>query len=124
MGFSYERLVRSITKEINAILAEESGAMQLPPLTTARFVKLTKDLSNANVQVGSGLDHSHNQACAEALNNHAGRIRHMLARRLNMRRTPQLHFHPDTVDSEFQRIKGLLDGLEDDGAAGGGPSGG
>ncbi|ADE19534.1 30S ribosome-binding factor RbfA [Mycoplasma crocodyli] len=68
-------------------------------------VKLSADLSHCKVYVNFT---SHKEKGLEALNNSAGYIRTLLAKSLNWRKVPQIHFHQDTVSEYGSKIDAIL----------------
>ena len=75
---------------------------------TITMVDLAPDFSNAKVFF-SLFDKNQKQEALEVLKNEAGFLRHALAKNLNLRKTPVLHF---TYDESLERgmyISGLID---------------
>ena len=75
---------------------------------TVTGVELSKDLRHAEVFVSILGDDEARTRSMEGLASAAGYLRHELARKLNLRRTPDLRFHLDVSGDKSQRINQLL----------------
>lgn len=71
-------------------------------------VKVAPDMANATVLI-SQLDEASGKQTVRALNKAAGFFRTALAKSLNLRSTPKLHFAFDETISRGNRIQTLID---------------
>lgn len=117
MSYAPGRRIGRLADQIQAEVAEIiSGELKDPRIgfATVMRVELSPDLTQARILV-SVLGTPEAQADALAgLSSAAGYVRHELARRLRIRRTPELHFVLDHGPEAEQRIETLLRKLKED----------
>jgi ribosome-binding factor A len=107
-GHRHERVAEEIHHEIGAMLAGELKDPRLSGVVTVTEVRVSPDLKQARIFV-SVLGSEAEQALAmKALEAAAGFIRRELFERLQMRRTPELHFSLDRSEEYRERIESLL----------------
>lgn len=114
-----QRVSEDIREYLSGILRSEVSDPRLTALVVTT-VKLSADLGLADVSVRSLMGASserEQQSIVRALTNAAGRLRHLLGTRLNMKRNPQLRFHYDNAPEVRGRVDELLDEIrrEDEG---------
>lgn len=112
------RVSEDIREYLSGILRTEISDPRLTALVVTT-VKLSPDLGLADVSVRSLstiTSEREQQAIVRALTNAAGRLRHLLAGRLNMKRNPQLRFHYDVAPEVRGRVDELLDEIRRDDA--------
>lgn len=107
-GHRHERVAEEIHHEVGAMLAGELKDPRLSGIVTVTEVRVSPDLKQARIFV-SVLGNEDEQALAmKALEAAAGFIRRELFERLQMRRTPDLHFSLDRSEEYCERIETLL----------------
>ncbi|MBA2654250.1 MAG: 30S ribosome-binding factor RbfA [Gammaproteobacteria bacterium] len=109
MAHNYDRRLR-----VADLLKHELAKLILGQSRDPRFVfvsvtdvEISKDYANAKVFVTILNDEQVNEIIL-ALNKAAGFFRHELARAVNLRTTPKLHFHYDDTIRQGQKISQLL----------------
>lgn len=110
-SFSTERLISSIRRELGEIILENVEDNSAPLLLSVTQVKVAKDLSSANVYITATGSEQDVGGSVQMLNKRSKSIRQALARRLNLRRTPELKFYSDNTRFELERIDNLLDSV-------------
>ena len=106
-----EHRVRRVSEAVREELSEIIGFEMSDPRLS--FVDVTEvhvspDSRHAHIQVTAGGD-EHERAQALAALDHARHyLRHELARRLNLRRIPELHFSADRWTDASGRVELLL----------------
>jgi ribosome-binding factor A len=106
-----QRVSEDIREYLAEILRNEVSDPRLTALVVTT-VKLSPDLGLADISVRSlvgGSSEREQQSIVRALTGAAGRLRHLLGTRLNMKRNPQLRFHYDTAPEVRGRVDDLLD---------------
>ena len=90
------RINGEVQKEVSIILREEAKDPRISPMTSVMAVTVTPDLKFAKIYVSVLGDDDAKQATMEGLKSSASFIRTLLAKRMNLRNTPQLTFVLDT----------------------------
>lgn len=109
MSHSFDRQDRIsdlIRKEMANLLEYNAGDPRFKKVTVTD-IKLSPDLAHATIFF-TLYDLEEKAAVQKALNNAAAFFRCRLAEKLNMRKTPQLHFNFDEMLVEGRRIDDLL----------------
>lgn len=108
MPHAFDRKVR-VGDLIKHELAKLLLASKDPRFTFASItsVEVSNDYANAKVFV-SLLDENMVDEVMPALNKAAGFFRFQLAKQVNLRTTPRLHFHYDNTLAQGQKINDLL----------------
>lgn len=101
-----ERAQEQIQRALSGILEFEARDPRFR-LVTIMGVKLSTDFRQASVYL-SVLDESTEAETLAAFREHRGFFRSELAKRLNLRHTPELIFHIDEVSKRARRIEELL----------------
>jgi len=114
------RVADQIRTEVADILMRKTKDPRIG-IVTVTDVELTSDLRLAHVFVTAGPDEQREADAFAGLLKASGFIRGELGRRLNLRYTPELHFHKDTTGPRGDRILALLDRLEGQNAKESGP---
>ena len=102
------RINNEVQKELSQII-RESKDPRIHPLTSVVLVEVATDLKTCKAYVsvlGSDEDRAKTE---EGLKSAAGFMRHELARRLNLRNTPEIRFIMDTSIEEAIRMTNLID---------------
>ncbi len=102
------RVAETLQRELAEIIRRE---VTLPRagLITVSAVDVSPDLHHAKVFVTALGNEIESREVVEELNHAGGFMRHELARHLNMRVTPQLHFFYDTSLEYGQHLSALID---------------
>ena len=110
-GQNYERTdrVSGLVKEIVAGELERIDDSRLF-LVSITGVDVDRELANATVWFHIS-DEEDLEVVADALEEHRQRVQQALARQSRMRRTPTIHFAPDTSIHDAGRIESILDEL-------------
>jgi len=108
-----EHMESRIQQKLSAILQRESHDPRFQRVTLTG-IELARDLSFAKVYfaVFPKVGEAELEALEAALNGAAGFFAHALARSLETRVTPKLHFSPDRSFDEADRIDRVLASLE------------
>lgn len=105
-----EQIRRDLSAAVNEILYHPHASM-----LSFTGVNVTRDLSYAKVYVTHVLDNPvEREALVKALNAHAGQFRHYLAKRLSIRKVPELTFVYDESVEYGARMEHLLEDLVKD----------
>jgi ribosome-binding factor A len=102
---------KRVSETVREELAELIGfEMQDPRLLGVNVtdVQVGPDLRHAHVRVGVWGDEREQQAAIAALDHARHYLRHELARRLNLRKMPELHFEAATAGDAYERVETLL----------------
>jgi ribosome-binding factor A len=101
--------LRKVESQLKEIVGEEVAALSDPRvegLVTVTAVRVSPDLAHAtvfySVLAGDG------EEAKEGLNSAAGRIQSAVGAQTRLKRTPRLHFEPDTVVERATRIDAAL----------------
>ena len=107
------------TERIDALLREEIGAILERDLadpaigfTTVTDVETAPDLSHASVWVSVIGQPAERQASLAALRRALPYVRHLLGKRVRLRRIPELHLRVDETAQRGTRVLQLLSELE------------
>jgi len=105
-----DRLGDLIRNELSELLRREMRDPRVA-LATVTSVEVSADLSHAAVRISALGDDAARTETIRALAHARGFLRRELARRLDLRLTPELHFALDRGAEYSQRISDLLDSL-------------
>lgn len=105
-----EQMRRELAHAVNELLDHPHASM-----LSFTDVRVTRDLAFAKVYVTHVLDNPHERAeLVETLNAQSGRFRHYLAKRLTIRKVPELTFYYDESVEYGARMEHLLEDLVKD----------
>jgi ribosome-binding factor A len=107
-GHRYERIAGEMQQEISSMLAGELKDPRLQAISVVTEVRVSPDLKQARVYVNIVGTEAERASALEGLTAATGFIRHELAERLQLRRTPELHFVLDRSEEYGQHIEDLL----------------
>jgi ribosome-binding factor A len=99
-----------IRDEISKIVKQELRDPRITKHLTISDVVVSRDLAYANIYVSS-FEHDTNEdqeGVIKVLNNASGFFRTKLSKRHNMRTTPKLKFHYDSLIADGLRIEGKI----------------
>ncbi len=104
------RINEELRKEISQIISFELKNPDATGLISITKVKITPDLKYAKVYV-SILNSKNEDKTIQALKNSAGFIRSLIAKRINLRVTPELVFEKDDSMEYGMKIDSILKDL-------------
>lgn len=102
-----DRVADRIKRELAVLIQQKSEDPRFFKVTLID-IDLSPDLSYAKVFF-TILGDVDKKALTDALNSASGFFRHLLAKRVNIRRVPQLHFVYDESIEQGQRLSALID---------------
>lgn len=113
------RVNSEVQREMSQIIREDLKDPRIHPMTSVMSVEVTPDLKYAKIFVSVLGDEEEKEKTMEGLRKSASYARHQLARRMNLRNTPELTFVLDT-SIEYgvkmsKRIEELNHGQQDGG---------
>jgi len=112
-GHRAERLADQIREEVAEMIAGELNDPRIGFAAVTR-VELSGDLRHARVLVSVMGNDEEQQRTLEGLDSAARYVRHEIARRLRLRRAPELAFVLDRGGEEGLKIESLLQKLKDE----------
>jgi len=123
------RINKEVMRALADIIRTEIKDPRLDPLTSVMSVEVAPDLKTCKVEVSVLGDEEHKEDTLKALRSASGYIRTLLAKRVDLRNTPELTFHMDNsteygiemmakIDAvmEEQRARAALRGDDDEDA--------
>jgi ribosome-binding factor A len=116
MPLSYKRSVR-VGELIWQTISEIVRQMRDLNFTfvTVLGVKLSSDLLNCKVYYSVFGSQDNKKKVSEILKENTGEIKHQLALRLNLRRTPALFFVYDNTNEKAMKVFNILKSIENEG---------
>lgn len=108
---------RKIESQLKEIVGEEVAALSDPRiqgLVTVTGIRVSPDLAQATVFY-SVLSSDDLEGAREGLQSAAGRIQAVVGGQTRMKRTPRLHFEPDPVVENVDRIQAALRDIRETG---------
>ena len=113
-AFKKEKYQEGLIKEISLIFRSEIKDSRLTFVSITK-VELNNDYSVAKVYWDT-VDASKRGDAKKALDNAAGKVRGLLASRLQARHTPSIEFHYDSQFESEKKIDDLLSSNSDEGS--------
>jgi len=110
----HERVGEEIAHEINAMLAGELKDPRLEGMVVVTEVRVQPDMRHARVFINMRGSAKEQEDAIKALEHASGFIRRELIERLQLRRTPDLHFTLDHSQEYTERIDQLLNEMKKD----------
>ena len=110
----HERVGEEIAHEINAMLAGELKDPRLEGMVVVSEVRVQPDMRHARVFITARGSAKEQEDAIKALEHASGFIRSQLVERLQLRRTPELHFTLDHSQEYTERINELLKEMKKD----------
>lgn len=101
-----DRVSAQLRRELGALVRAAVQEHGLPSVSVSD-VEVTRDLAHAKVFV-TALQAERSDEAVKGLREIAGEIRFRLARAVNLRHVPELHFHYDDSVDRGERIDNLL----------------
>src|ERR1700693_3411642 len=102
------RIADQIQRDLSDLFRQELKDPRVG-LVTITAVEVSRDLSHAKVYVTSLAEAESTEQSVQALQHAAGFLRSQLARTLNLRTVPQLHFVYDVSVERGVRLSHLID---------------
>lgn len=117
MSIRTERIAEQLRQEISVILRDEVTDPRVEMCSITR-IELSRDLSHAQVFWSplAGGD-AEIEEMEDGLGSAAGYVRKLVARRLSLRHTPEIHFRYDPAIGEGDRMLALLKDVRESDAA-------
>ncbi len=111
-NYSREKYQEKMVFDINTLLRRDFRDPRLSMITVTH-VELSPDYSHAKV-FWDTFDVEHRGECKAAIEGIAGKMRTKLAKLLEVRHTPQLHFSYNSQYEDEQKITNLLNDSDDE----------
>lgn len=111
MAHRTDRISAEIKKEISMILQTEIKDPRLTAMPGVIAVRVTNDMSYADVYVSLFGDKESIEESLTAIKSSSGYIRHLLSKRIKLRHIPVLRFKCDDFIEEGFRINSILDSI-------------
>lgn len=111
MKQGYGRIDDELRKELSNIISYEIKDPNLTGLISVTKVKITPDLKYAKVYI-SMLNTKNEEEALKALKRAAGFARSMIAKRINLRITPELIFEKDDSIEYGAKIEKVIEDLK------------
>ena len=108
-----DRVSAQLRRELGTLVRDAVAEHGLPSVSVSD-VEVTRDLAHAKVFV-TALQSERAQEAMKGLKAVAPEVRYRLARAVNLRHVPELHFHYDDSVDRGERIDNLLRDLPDSG---------
>ena len=89
------RINGEVQKEMSIIIRDELKDPRIAPMTSVTDVEVTTDLKYAKIYVSVFGDADAKEKTLQGLKSSASYARHLLAKRLNLRNTPELEYRLD-----------------------------
>ena len=89
------RINKEVMRALADIIRTEIKDPRLDPLTSVMSVEVAPDLKTCKVEVSVLGDEQHKEDTLKALRSASGYIRMLLAKKVDLRNTPELFFHLD-----------------------------
>ena len=103
------RINSEVHKELSQIISYEVKDPRINPFTSVTDVYVAPDLKTCKVYISVMGEEEEKNKTMEGLNNAKGMIRSLLAKRLNMRNTPELTFILDESLDYGLKMSKLID---------------
>jgi ribosome-binding factor A len=102
-----QRVSEAVREELSEIIGFEMSDPRLASVDVTE-VQVSPDSRHAHVKFSAAGDDREQEQAGAALDHARHYLRHELARRLNLRRAPELHFAPDRWADADSRVELLL----------------
>jgi len=103
------RVGDEMQKVISQLLLTEVKDPGIPVMTSVMEVRMSSDLTHANVFLSVYGTQQEKQECMKALERASGFIRHEVAQRIKLRVAPELHFKLDESIEKGMELMDLID---------------
>ena len=103
------RINEEVYRTLSEIIRSEVKDPRISPITSITAAEVTSDLKLAKVYVSVFGNEEDMASTMEGLNSSCGFIRRQLARKLNLRNTPELHFVADSSIAYGMKMSKMID---------------
>ena len=103
------RINEEVYRTLSEIIRSEVKDPRISPITSITAAEVTSDLKLAKVYVSVFGDESDIAETMEGLKSSSGFIRRQLAKKLNLRNTPELHFIEDSSIAYGMKMSKMID---------------
>ncbi|MGI6021001.1 MAG: 30S ribosome-binding factor RbfA [Lachnospiraceae bacterium] len=107
----YSRLNQEIRKELSNIIRNEMKDPRIGLITSVTDVEVTTDLKECRVFISVLGDEDVKKETLNALNKGKGFLRYNLAKKMNLRNTPELTFAEDNSIERGMYMDSIMDSL-------------
>ncbi|MFO7612874.1 MAG: 30S ribosome-binding factor RbfA [Clostridia bacterium] len=114
MSKRIDRISGELKKEISNILLTEIKDPRLTSMPGVIGVRVTNDMSYADVYVSLFGDEESIQSSLKAIKSASGYIRSLVSNRMSLRYVPELRFKCDNYIEQGFRINEILDSIKKD----------
>lgn len=108
------RINGEVQKELSRLIATEIKDPRIHPMTSVVAVEVAPDLKNAKVYISVLGDEEAREATRQGLKSAASFMRGQLAKTINLRNTPELHFIMDQSIEYGVNMSKLIDDVNKD----------
>ena len=108
------RINSEVMRELSTIIRSEIKDPRLDPLTSVMSVEVAPDLKTCKVEISVFGDEEHKNDTLKALRSASGYIRMLLAKRVDLRNTPELTFKLDNSTEYGMEMMKLIDDVMDE----------
>lgn len=108
------RINGEVQRELSRLIATEIKDPRINPMTSVVAVEVAPDLKNAKVYISVLGDEESREATYQGLKSAASFMRSQLARTINLRNTPELHFVMDQSIEYGVAMSKLIDDVNKD----------
>lgn len=108
------RINGEVQKELSRLIATEIKDPRIHPMTSVVAVEVAPDLKNAKVYISVLGDEESRQSTYQGLKSAASFMRGQLAKTINLRNTPELHFIMDQSIEYGVNMSKLIDDVNKD----------
>jgi ribosome-binding factor A len=103
----HERVSESIREELDELIGYELSDPRVGTATVTE-VQLSPDFRHAHIRLSLSGTAAEQESTVEALNHAKQFLRHQLAERLQLFKTPELHFEPDLPAALAAKVPQIL----------------
>ncbi len=109
-----DRINKEVMRALADIIRSEIKDPRLDPLTSVMSVEVAPDLKTCKVEISVFGDEEHKNDTLKALRSASGYIRMLLAKRVDLRNTPELTFKLDNSTEYGMEMMKLIDDVMDE----------
>lgn len=108
------RMAEQIRRELDEVIREDVDDPRVGSVTLSE-VQVSRDLGQAEIYISVlGAEAEEVRACVEVLNQAHGFLRSRVARKIRVKRMPQLRFVHDTAFDRAARLSAIIDEVAPD----------
>ncbi|MGN0748583.1 MAG: 30S ribosome-binding factor RbfA [Christensenellales bacterium] len=113
MKFRMERINLEIKNNLSEIISNMNNSKLSNQFVTIAEVETSPDLYSSKVSISCLSDNKNCKEIVEALNSSKGYIKRELAKKIKIKRIPDIYFVEDYFEQHAQRIDDLLKQIND-----------